>query len=124
MHATGLGNEAETGLGETTQQILPNQELQSNSQRESSSPSQPTQAIGNAVVHQTAPVNVQILPTQPQYVLRAPACVACRRRKVRCDKQMPCLNCKRALVPCIFTTGRAARHHRQTDRDAFADTIS
>ncbi|KAK3341886.1 fungal-specific transcription factor domain-containing protein [Lasiosphaeria hispida] len=47
------------------------------------------------------------------------SCVTCRRRKVRCDKQMPCSNCRRAQIPCIFPApGRAPRRPRPKDPNA------
>lgn len=47
------------------------------------------------------------------------SCVTCRRRKVRCDKQMPCSNCRRALIPCVFPApGRAPRQARPRDPNA------
>lgn len=47
------------------------------------------------------------------------SCVTCRRRKVRCDKQMPCSNCRRALIPCVFPApGRAPRQPRPKDPNA------
>ncbi|KND90938.1 putative transcriptional regulatory protein [Tolypocladium ophioglossoides CBS 100239] len=52
-------------------------------------------------------------------VLNPRSCVTCRRRKVRCDKQMPCSNCRRALIPCIFPApGRAPRQQRPRDPNA------
>ncbi|KAI1812167.1 hypothetical protein GGS20DRAFT_43259 [Poronia punctata] len=30
------------------------------------------------------------------------SCAVCRTRKVRCDKQSPCSNCRRANIPCVF----------------------
>lgn len=41
------------------------------------------------------------------------SCVTCRKRKVRCDKRMPCSNCSRAHTPCVFPPpGRAPRRPR------------
>ncbi|KAL7945199.1 fungal-specific transcription factor domain-containing protein [Trichoderma barbatum] len=52
-------------------------------------------------------------------LLNPRSCVTCRRRKVRCDKQMPCSNCRRALIPCVFPApGRAPRQHRPKDPNA------
>ncbi|KAF2811281.1 uncharacterized protein BDZ99DRAFT_385394 [Mytilinidion resinicola] len=33
---------------------------------------------------------------------KAQSCVVCRRRKVRCDKQSPCSNCRRANIACVL----------------------
>lgn len=53
------------------------------------------------------------------------SCVTCRRRKVRCDKQMPCSNCRRALIPCVFPApGRAPRQQRPRDSQASPRTSS
>lgn len=30
------------------------------------------------------------------------SCVVCRRRKVACDKQCPCSNCRRGNITCVF----------------------
>lgn len=47
-------------------------------------------------------------PVQPD--LNPRSCVTCRRRKVRCDKRMPCGNCRRAAISCVFPApGRAPR---------------
>ncbi|KAH8813099.1 fungal-specific transcription factor domain-containing protein [Xylogone sp. PMI_703] len=45
--------------------------------------------------------------------LNARSCVTCRRRKVKCDKQVPCSNCAKAQTTCIFPApGRAPRRPR------------
>ncbi|KAE9574851.1 Bikaverin cluster transcription factor bik5 [Colletotrichum fructicola] len=67
-----------------------------------------------------------IPPDQPvamtasgQPALNPRSCVTCRRRKVRCDKQMPCSNCRRAVIQCIFPApGRAPRRPRPKDPNA------
>jgi len=42
------------------------------------------------------------------------SCVTCRRRKVRCNKTNPCLNCSKAGIDCIFPgPGRAKRKSRK-----------
>ncbi|CAK7210185.1 hypothetical protein SCUCBS95973_000693 [Sporothrix curviconia] len=54
--------------------------------------------------------------TAPSSELNPRSCVTCRRRKVRCDKLMPCTNCRRAMVPCIFPAPeRAPRRPRRKD---------
>ncbi|KAK2675251.1 hypothetical protein RAB80_010235 [Fusarium oxysporum f. sp. vasinfectum] len=48
-------------------------------------------------------------PPLPAFQPRS--CFACRRRKVRCDRQSPCLSCTRNITDCVFPTpGRATRH--------------
>ena len=42
------------------------------------------------------------------------SCVTCRKRKVRCDKRHPCVNCTKAGIECIFPgPGRAPRRSRK-----------
>ena len=42
------------------------------------------------------------------------SCVTCRKRKVRCDKRHPCINCTKAGIECIFPgPGRAPRRSRK-----------
>ncbi|KAL2858196.1 hypothetical protein BJX68DRAFT_162674 [Aspergillus pseudodeflectus] len=41
--------------------------------------------------------------TPPNYaVLKPKSCLACRKRKVKCDRQLPCGNCSRWTIECIF----------------------
>ncbi|KAK3299833.1 fungal-specific transcription factor domain-containing protein [Chaetomium fimeti] len=55
----------------------------------------------------------------PSAALNPRSCVTCRRRKVRCDKHMPCSNCRRGQIPCIFPApGRAPRRVRPKDPNA------
>ena len=42
------------------------------------------------------------------------SCVTCRKRKVRCDKRHPCINCNKAGIECLFPgPGRAPRRRRK-----------
>lgn len=42
------------------------------------------------------------------------SCVVCRTRKVRCDKQSPCSNCRRANIACVLpSTDRPPRWARR-----------
>jgi hypothetical protein len=64
----------------------------------------------------TSPI---LAPGSGTPALNPRSCVTCRRRKVRCDKQMPCSNCRRALIPCVFPApGRAPRQPRPKDPNA------
>ncbi|TVY60097.1 Bikaverin cluster transcription factor bik5 [Fusarium oxysporum f. sp. cubense] len=48
-------------------------------------------------------------PPLPAFQPRS--CFACRRRKVRCDRQSPCMSCTRNITDCVFPApGRATRH--------------
>lgn len=56
---------------------------------------------------------------EPSSILNPRSCVTCRRRKVRCDKRMPCSNCRKARISCIFPApGRAPRRPRPRDPNA------
>lgn len=45
------------------------------------------------------------------------SCLVCRTRKVRCDKQSPCSNCRRAKTACIFpSTDRQPRWARRFEQ--------
>ena len=53
------------------------------------------------------------------------SCVVCRSRKVRCDKQSPCSNCRRAGIACVVPSGDrppkwARRLERVTNNAALA----
>ncbi|KAI3324571.1 hypothetical protein HD806DRAFT_49158 [Xylariaceae sp. AK1471] len=55
----------------------------------------------------------------PSATLNPRSCVTCRRRKVRCDKHMPCGNCRKAQIQCVFPApGRAPRRPRAKDPNA------
>lgn len=48
---------------------------------------------------------------------RLRSCIICRTRKVRCDKQSPCSNCRRAKIPCVFPlTDQSPRWARRLER--------
>lgn len=77
----------------------------------------------NATVYQTtgpeAYTEPIMSPGTDTPALNPRSCVTCRRRKVRCDKQMPCSNCRRALIPCVFPApGRAPRQQKPRDPNA------
>ncbi|KAF2101309.1 hypothetical protein NA57DRAFT_72750 [Rhizodiscina lignyota] len=40
--------------------------------------------------------------SSPAPPLKLRSCVVCRSRRVRCDKQSPCSNCRRAGIACVF----------------------
>ncbi|EGO53307.1 hypothetical protein NEUTE1DRAFT_92483 [Neurospora tetrasperma FGSC 2508] len=72
------------------------------------------------VAHHPPPGASVYPPSAPfSGALNPRSCVTCRRRKVRCDKHMPCSNCRRAQIPCIFPApGRAPRRPRPKDPNA------
>lgn len=60
----------------------------------------------------SSPSTVTSGPTGPP--LHHRSCVTCRRRKVRCDKRLPCANCSKASIDCVFPNpGRAPRKTRK-----------
>lgn len=78
---------------------------------------------GSVTVYQTTGPDAHTSPIQAPGsstpALNPRSCVTCRRRKVRCDKQMPCSNCRRAQIPCVFPApGRAPRQPRPRDPNA------
>lgn len=78
---------------------------------------------GNVTIYQTTGPDAHtaaiMSPGGSGPALNPRSCVTCRRRKVRCDKQMPCSNCRRAQIPCIFPApGRAPRQQRPKDPNA------
>src|SRR5215469_1332915 len=58
-------------------------------------------------------------------ILRQKACIACRTRKVKCNKQAPCMNCTAWSLECVFPSPiRRCRRPRKGDtrRSARQDT--
>ncbi|KAI0966474.1 fungal-specific transcription factor domain-containing protein [Xylaria arbuscula] len=79
--------------------------------------SQPPSA-GAAPSFITGPITLDPFAT-PSAALNPRSCVTCRRRKVRCDKHMPCGNCRKAQIQCVFPApGRAPRRPRAKDPNA------
>ena len=71
----------------------------------------------------------QLGTTQPPTPAPAPtstpksrSCVVCRSRKVRCDKQVPCSNCRRGNVACVYPSAdrppKWSRHFKRNSSDA------
>lgn len=82
------------------------------------SPTSPT-FDGSAGGAMTFPPNAASSAAPGSPALNPRSCVTCRRRKVRCDKHMPCSNCRRAQITCIFPApGRAPRRPRPKDPNA------
>ncbi|KAI9150083.1 Bikaverin cluster transcription factor bik5 [Paramyrothecium foliicola] len=53
------------------------------------------------------------------------SCVVCRSRKVRCSRESPCSNCRRAGIPCIFPSNdRPPRWARRLDRSGFPAAVA
>ncbi|KAF5027120.1 hypothetical protein F66182_785 [Fusarium sp. NRRL 66182] len=101
----------------------------SNTQQDAPVHIQPTSSQGNVTVYQTTGPEAYTGPIQQPGsntpALNPRSCVTCRRRKVRCDKQMPCSNCRRAQIPCVFPApGRAPRQPRRKDPNALPKNSS
>ncbi|EXJ76686.1 uncharacterized protein A1O5_01194 [Cladophialophora psammophila CBS 110553] len=55
--------------------------------------------------------------TAPVQAPKSRSCLVCRNRKVRCDKQSPCSNCRRANIACVYpSTDRPPRWTRRFNR--------
>ncbi|KAJ2987515.1 hypothetical protein NUW58_g4465 [Xylaria curta] len=58
-------------------------------------------------------------PTSPAAPTKLRSCVVCRSRKVRCNKESPCSNCRRAGIPCVVPSAdRPPRWARRLERVA------
>ncbi|KAJ5297018.1 uncharacterized protein N7443_007911 [Penicillium atrosanguineum] len=56
--------------------------------------------------------------------LKPRSCVVCRTRKVRCDKQSPCSNCRRANIACVVPSkDRPPRWTRRLERPATGEIM-
>lgn len=40
----------------------------------------------------------------PQSLKQARSCRSCHRRKIRCNRGVPCMNCSRHGIPCVYPT--------------------
>lgn len=45
------------------------------------------------------------------------ACVLCQQRKVKCDRNFPCANCRRSGVRCLSTGSPQPRRRRFAERE-------
>jgi hypothetical protein len=58
-------------------------------------------------------------PSAPAPAPKLRSCLVCRSRKVRCDKQSPCSNCRRANIACVLpSTDRPPRWARRLNQHA------
>ncbi len=53
----------------------------------------------------------------PSVEINIRSCMTCRKRRVRCDKYMPCANCRRAKIPCVFPGPQRAPRSRKHRMD-------
>ncbi|XXH06184.1 hypothetical protein Hte_012630 [Hypoxylon texense] len=78
----------------------------------------PIAGPANSAFAPSGPITLDPSAT-PSSALNPRSCVTCRRRKVRCDKFMPCGNCRKAHIQCVFPApGRAPRRPRVKDPNA------
>lgn len=65
-------------------------------------------------VPQAGDAHTHLKPDNDQRFVSHPniSCVTCRRRKVKCDKQVPCSNCTRGLIVCQYARERGPRRRR------------
>lgn len=69
------------------------------------------------------PASLATSTPAPSQKLRS--CITCRHRKVRCDKQSPCSNCRRANISCVLPpTDRPPRWARRFERFSNSATTS
>ncbi|KAI0545913.1 hypothetical protein F4679DRAFT_448701 [Xylaria curta] len=79
-------------------------------------PSAPTSSATTTLASQSVASNQ---PTATAAPPKLRSCVVCRSRKVRCDKQSPCSNCRRAGIPCVVPSAdRPPRWARRLERVA------
>lgn len=65
----------------------------------------------------SSPASIGTSTSVPAPARKVQSCVTCRSRKVRCDKQSPCSNCRRANIACVFaSTDRPPRWARRLER--------
>ncbi|KEY72433.1 hypothetical protein S7711_01098 [Stachybotrys chartarum IBT 7711] len=59
------------------------------------------------------------IPTPPgaASAVKTRSCVVCRSRKVRCDRQSPCSNCRAAGIECLLPAERPPRWARRLQRN-------
>ncbi|KAI5863939.1 fungal-specific transcription factor domain-containing protein [Durotheca rogersii] len=67
------------------------------------------------------PSSSALAPLASAWSSKLRSCVVCRSRKVRCDKQSPCSNCRRANIACVFPANdRPPKWARRLERVAHA----
>lgn len=59
---------------------------------------------------------------RPSRTPKPRSCLVCRSRKVRCDKQSPCSNCRRANIACVLPSAdRPPRWARRLEAPAVGE---
>lgn len=80
-------------------------------------------SCGQAELPAFDPTSVRIIDgdKQPVRPTIRNSCMTCRKRKVKCDKRMPCSNCVRARIPCVFPGLNRAPRRRKNAPTATKD---
>src|ERR1700753_1811109 len=80
----------------------------------------PTDSLASATENCASRVAPRDVPSsKPVAAPKLRSCVVCRARKVRCDKQSPCSNCRRANTACLYPkTNRPPRWARRFEHHA------
>ncbi|KAI0428018.1 hypothetical protein F5Y09DRAFT_344098 [Xylaria sp. FL1042] len=82
-----------------------------------SAPASSDQILPSPPSESTATITAAATATAAPKRLRS--CVVCRSRKVRCNKESPCSNCRRAGIPCVVPSAdRPPRWARRLERFA------
>lgn len=70
-------------------------------------------AEGLSPIDEVPPLQKRVTPPA-QHGLNPRSCITCRKRKVKCDKKLPCSNCSKTAIECIYPgPGRAPRRPRK-----------
>ncbi|GES60301.1 putative Zn(II)2Cys6 transcription factor [Aspergillus terreus] len=56
----------------------------------------------NLLAHNAIQLAASTTLVHAQPVSKAKPCIACRKRKVKCDRDVPCSNCARWLIDCVY----------------------
>lgn len=59
-------------------------------------------------------------PTNGRYIERS--CILCHRRKIKCNKQLPCATCNRLGVLCCYPSGE--KHEPRKSRTTISDIVN
>ncbi|KAK1967851.1 fungal-specific transcription factor domain-containing protein [Colletotrichum sublineola] len=87
--------------------------------------------MGTPQAREPAPAVISPIPTgaeqqqqQQQQQGRRPACVECRRRKIKCDRKYPCLSCITLDHECLQPPPGPARKPRRRNHHELYDKIA
>ncbi|RPA82243.1 hypothetical protein BJ508DRAFT_225075 [Ascobolus immersus RN42] len=86
----------------TLQQFLPQQQQPP-----------PSQQLPQASQPPPSDSHLPTYPVTPAKPPRVHSCVLCQQRKVKCDRQTPCSNCKKARVECLSSVSIRPRRRKR-----------